>query len=58
MSNFHCNNVSFTSFKNNFLNMLNKNALKKLNVLCGKQQSDLDKSRAAVRKLSRLNKQN
>ena len=38
--------------------MLNKNALKKLNVLCGKQQSDLNKSRAAVRKLSHLNKQN
>ena len=52
-SKFNHNNVAFTSFENNFVNVLNQQALKK--VFRSNQMPHLNKSlRAAIMKLSRL----
>ena len=54
LSKFHRNNVTFTSFENNFVNALNQQASKKSKVLRGNQKPHLNKSlRAAIRKRSR-----
>ena len=57
---FHHNNVTFTSFENNFVNVLNQQAPKKSKVFRGNQKPHLNKSlRAAIMKRSRLkNKSN
>ena len=55
LSKFHHNNVTFTSFENNFVNVLNQQVYKKSKVFPGNQISHLNKSlRAAILKLSRL----
>ena len=55
LSKFHHNNVTFTSFGNNFVNMLNQQAPKKSKVFRGNQKLHLNKSlRAAIMKHSRL----
>ena len=55
LSKFHHNNVTFTSFENNFVNVLNQQVHKKSKVFPGNQKSLLNKSlRAAILKLSRL----
>ena len=52
---FHHNNVTFTSFENNFVNVLNQQAPKKSKVFRGNQKPHLNKSlRAAIMKRSRL----
>ena len=54
-SKFHHSNVTFTSFENNFVNVLNQQAPKKSNVFRGNQKPHLNKSlRAAIMKRSRL----
>ena len=54
-NSFHNNNVTFTSFENNFVNVLNQQAPKKLKVFRGNQKPHLNKSlRAAIMKRSRL----
>ena len=60
LSKFHHNNVTFTSFENNFVNVLNQQAPKKSKVFRGNQKPHLNKSlRAAIMKRSRLkNKSN
>ena len=51
----HHNNVTFTSFENNFVTVLNQHAPKKSQVFCGNQKPHLNKSlRAAIMKRSRL----
>ena len=55
LSNFHHNNVTFTSFENNFVNVLNQPAPKKSKAFSGNQKPHLNKSlRVAIMKLSRL----
>ena len=55
LSKFHHNNVTFTSFENNFVNVLNQQAPKKSKVFRGNQKPHLNKSlRAAIMKRSRL----
>ena len=47
--------MTFTSFENNFVNVLNQQAPKKSKVFCGNQKPHLNKSlRAAIMKRSRL----
>ena len=54
-SKFHHNNVTFISFENNFVNVLNEQAPKKSKVFRGNQKPHLNKSlRAAIIKRSRL----
>ena len=54
-SKFHHNNVTFVSFENNFVNVLNEQAPKKSKVFRGNQKPHLNKSlRAAIIKRSRL----
>ena len=49
LSKFHHNNVTFTSFENNFVNVLNQQAPKKSKVFRGNQKPHLNKSlRAAI----------
>ena len=53
LSKFHHNNVTFTSFENNFVNVLNQQAPKKSKVFRGNQKPHLNKSlRAAIMKRS------
>ena len=48
--------MNFTSFKNNFVNVLNQQVPKKSKVFCGNQKPHLNKSlTAAIMKRSRLN---
>ena len=55
LSKFYHNNVTFTSFENNFVNVLNQQAPKKSKVFRGDQKPHLNKSlRAAIMKRSRL----
>ena len=55
LSRFHHNNVTFTSFENNFVNVLNREATKKSKVFRGNQKPHLNESlRAAIMKRSRL----
>ena len=55
LSKFHHNNVTFTSFENNFVNVVNQQAPKKSKVFRGNQKPHLNKSlRAAIMKRSRL----
>ena len=55
LSKFHHNNVTFTSFENNFVNVLNQQAPKKSKVFRGNQKLHLNKSlRSAFMKRSRL----
>ena len=54
-SKFHHNNVTFISFENNFVNVLNEQAPKKSKVFRGNQKPHLKRSlRAAIMKRSRL----
>ena len=54
LSKFHHNNVTFTSFENNFVNVLNQQVHKKSKGFPGNEKSHLNKSlRAAILKLSR-----
>ena len=47
--------MTFPSFENNFVNLLNQQAPKKSKVFCGNQKPHLNKSlRAAIMKRSRL----
>ena len=49
LSKFHHNNVTFTSFENSFVNVLNQQAPKKSKVFRGNQKPHLNKSlRAAI----------
>ena len=55
LSKFHRNNVTFTSFENNFVDILNHQAPKKSKLFRGNQKPHLKKSlRAAIVKCSRL----
>ena len=52
---FHHNNVTFTSFENNFVNVLNQEAPKKSKVFRGNQRRHLNKLlRTAIMELSQL----
>ena len=54
LSKFH-HNVTFTSFENNFVNVLNQQVSTKIFFFCGNQKPHLNKSlRAVVMKHSRL----
>ena len=54
LSKFHHNNVTFTSFENDFVNVLNQQVHKKSKGFPGNEKSHLNKSlRAAILKLSR-----
>ena len=54
-SKFRHNNVTFTSFENNFVIVLNQQAPKKSEVFRGNQKPHLNKSlRSAIMKCSRL----
>ena len=53
LSTFHHNNMTFTSFENNFANVLNQQAPKKSKVFRGNRKPHLSKSlRAAIMKSS------
>ena len=53
LSKFHHNNVTFTSFENNSVNVLNQQAPKKSKVFCGNQKPHLTKLlRSAIMKRS------
>ena len=55
LSQFHHNNVTFTSFENNFVNVLNQQAPKISKVFRGNQKPHLNKTlKAAITKCSRL----
>ena len=54
-SKLHYNNATFTSFENNFVNVLNQKAPKKSKVFRGNQKPYLNKSlRSAIMKCSQL----
>ena len=53
LSKFHRNNMTFTSFENNFVNVLTQQAPKKSKVFRGNQKPHLNKSlKAAIIKRS------
>ena len=53
LSKFHHNNVTFTSFENNSVNVLNQQAPKKSKVFCGNQKPHLTELlRSAIMKRS------
>ena len=55
LSEFHQSNVSFTTFENNFIDVLNNQASKTSNVFCGNQKPHVNKSLiAAIMKCSPL----
>ena len=55
LSKFHHNNVTFTLFENNFVNVINQQTPKKSKVFRGNQKPHSNKSlRAAILKRSRL----